>query len=308
MAAADIFPMNGNGLEEVGCPVCGAAGESQFALRDWFCGLPGEFGERHCGRCDVFFLSPRVPEALISRYYPESYSAYTADQTPLWIRLLSGWVGLTTRRLRMVEHHLRGGSILDVGCGNGWFLNLLRSPQWQCYAMDIAVNPAVEKGLGVPVFTGQFDHEKPPLADLDAITLWHVFEHLYHPRRALQHAQELLRDRGFLFITVPDLVNIDRRIFGRYWVGWDAPRHLALYSKQALERLLGEAGFHLVAVRPAPYTGDYFLMNLDFLMAKQGRRVRPSRWLPPRLAIAPALWGLARIGLAPVKMYVAQKN
>jgi hypothetical protein len=138
------------------------------------------------------------------------------------------------------------------------------------------------------------------------VTLWHVFEHLYHPRKALENAATLLKPSGFLFLAIPDLASLEPHLFGKYWIGWDPPRHIATYSRRGLETLLGEAGFRLVGIAPDAYTGRTFLLNVDFLLAAKGRSHRVQHSLVLRLLLAPVLFILIRLGLAPAKVYVAQ--
>ena len=287
------------------CPVCGAEGASRFTQRDLFCELEGVFGQRHCSACNVFFLSPRVPENQIYRYYPDDYSGYQQDAQPPLIRKLAWALGLAQRRRRILEKFLRSGRILDVGCGNGFFLHTLAGRPWETHAMDV-------KWHGKFKFDGEFheglfDHQPPPLENLDAVTLWHVFEHFYHPRQALANAAAVLRPGGLLLVAVPDLRSIERYIFGRCWVGWDPPRHIATYSRSALETLLRSAGFKLIKVVPDVCTGELLLLNAEFVLRSRGFNSKLRHALLLRLAFSPLTFALNRLGLAPAKVYVASK-
>ena len=299
-------------LETALCPVCGSEGAPRFEQRDLLCGLGGVFGQRYCSDCGVYFLSPRVPENQIDGYYPESYAPYREDPHPRLIRKLAGALGLTLRRRRIVERFVQGGErfvpggrILDVGCGNGSFLRSLAGGRWVRYAMDT-------KWHGGPdcpgaFYEGRFDHQAPPLAGLDAVPLWHVFEHLYHPERALQNAAAVLKPNGFLFLAIPDLQSLERRLFGKYWIGWDPPRHVATYSRRGIETLLQREGFRLVGVVPDVCTGEQILLSIDFLLRSRGFRRQIHSSLVLRLLLAPLVFSLTRLGLAPAKVYVAQR-
>jgi SAM-dependent methyltransferase len=291
-------------LEEAFCPVCGAEGALRFVQCDLYCGLGGVFGQRYCSECHVFFLSPRVPKSKIDYYYPDSYGPYRADNHPRLIRKLAWALGLAQRKRRIVEKFVQCGRILDVGCGNGFFLRTLEGRPWERYAMDVKSHGTVNFP-GV-FYEGQFDNQRPPLSDLDAITLWHVFEHLYIPEKALEHAAAMLKPSGFLFLAIPDLKNIERHIFGKYWVGWDPPRHIATYSSLAIETLLGRSGFQLIQVVPDVCTGELFLLNVELLLRSRGFRPNVHHSIFLRILLSPLTYSLTRLGLAPAKVYVAQ--
>ncbi len=295
----------GVALETVGCPICGSVGRRRAEQQDLLCGIEGVFGQRHCPACKTFFLSPRVPESDIGRYYPASYPGFQEDRHPRLIRKLAWALGLAVRKRRIVERFLRGGRILDVGCGNGFFLRTLAGGPWDCYAMDTKWH-----GRGDcpgEFHEGRFDRQPPPLAGLDAVTLWHVFEHLYHPLRALENAASVLGPGGLLFLAIPDLRSIEPHLFGKYWIGWDPPRHVATYSRRGLETLLGRAGFHLVAVLPDVCTGEQFLLNVDSVLKSRRCRLRLQGSLVLRLLLSPLVYSLSRVGLAPAKVYVAKR-
>lgn len=293
--------------ETANCPLCDTAGVHLFSQQDLLCGIPGRFGQRYCADCGLYFLSPRVVESAIGAYYPESYAPYAEDRQPSFIRWAASLLGLPLRRRRIVERHIKQGRLLDVGPGNGFFLSTLDCGYWKKYAVDIACQLRGHAATEVEFIAGQFDGEKPPIGELDVITCWCVFEHFYHPAKALRNAHELLRTGGFLFLAIPDLRNIERPLFGKYWVGWDVPRHIATYSDAAMRHLVRASGFTFVEVVSHPYTGELFLLNVDFYRRARGARSELAASLLLRVLLSPAVWLLARLGLSPLKVYVVRK-
>jgi SAM-dependent methyltransferase len=301
----ESFPVqDSENLEEAFCPVCGAEGTLRFEQRDLFCGLDGVFGQKYCSTCEVFFLSPRVSQSQIDHYYPDSYGPYQEDTHPRLVRKLAWALGLAQRKRRIVERFVQRGKILDVGCGNGFFLRTLEGGPWERYAMDVKWHGTAD--FPGNFYEGRFDHQAPPLAELDAITLWHVFEHFYDPQKALENAAKLLGPGGVLFLAIPDLKNIERHIFGKYWVGWDPPRHIATYSALAIQTLLRRSGFRLIRVVPDVCTGELFLLNIELVLRSRGCQRDLHHSLLLRILLSPLTYGLTRLGLAPAKVYVAR--
>src|SRR5580704_3127298 len=96
-------------LETAVCPLCDSPGEPRYVQRDLYCGLEGEFGQNFCAACDLYFLSPRVPETEIGRYYPESYGPYRAESTSGLLYRIAGALAMPQRRRRVVERFVTGG-------------------------------------------------------------------------------------------------------------------------------------------------------------------------------------------------------
>ncbi|MGC8827162.1 MAG: glycosyltransferase, partial [Anaerolineae bacterium] len=96
--------------------------------------------------------------------------------------------------------------------------------------------------------------EKMPFAgaQFDAITFWHSLEHTLSPHTALAEAWRLLRPAGRLLLEVPNLDSRQARVFGRWWVHLDVPRHRCNFTPAALRRLLQDAGYIDAILRSRP--------------------------------------------------------
>lgn len=151
----------------------------------------------------------------------------------------------------------RAPRILDVGCGNGEFLARMRCLGWDCEGIDIdpgAVKVAKAAGLSVRLATLADLVREGPERRFDAIALDHVLEHLYDPVGSLRTARKLLSPGGFVWIATPNLSGLGHRTFGRAWRPLDPPRHLVLFSPDALRSALRSAGFAGQLEQPAART------------------------------------------------------
>jgi hypothetical protein len=110
-----------------------------------------------------------------------------------------------------------------------------------------------------------------------------------------------------LFLAIPDIKCFERLFFRNFWIGWDPPRHVATYSANAVESLLRQSGLRLVSVVPDACTGEWLLLNVEFWLRSRGIGKDIHRSLLLRALVSPIVFASIRLGLAPAKVYVAQK-
>ncbi len=155
--------------------------------------------------------------------------------------------------LRFVERALKEseeeGLVLDVGCGGGLFLQMLRERRKVRVAgLDFSLDAAnvAWRRAKVPVICGTLS--RAPLADAScaAITMFHVLEHLYDPGSYLDAAHRLLRQDGRLILQVPNAACWQFLLFGERWNGIDVPRHLINFRLSDLDSLLDHCGFEVL--------------------------------------------------------------
>jgi 2-polyprenyl-3-methyl-5-hydroxy-6-metoxy-1,4-benzoquinol methylase len=135
-------------------------------------------------------------------------------------------------------------SILDYGCGNGAFLAKLKGLGFAVWGVDfdpVAIETAARNGIEV-VTPEQADHLDWN-GKFDAITLSHVIEHVPEPAALLDRAFAWLKPGGRIYVEAPNAEATGLALFGRYWRGLEAPRHLAIPSAHGLLVLMRGIGF-----------------------------------------------------------------
>ena len=133
--------------------------------------------------------------------------------------------------------------MLDVGCGEGTFLKSAEDAGWQVVGTELQPEPARRLGLNVYQTLEECAH----LAPFDCFTLWHSLDHMRDPQSVIAKAREVLSERVFLFLAVPDFDGIQAKIFKSRWLHLDVPRHLYHFTEASIHEMLRRMEFVPVA-------------------------------------------------------------
>lgn len=218
---------------------------------------PDRFELVRCLGCGLVFLQPRPAEAAMSVIYPPHYYAYREHEAerPFVKRFRDR---VERGKVRRYQRLIGSGpaAVVDVGCGDGRLLDILRrfGPRsWRLAGIEIGADAAARAAArGFEVRTGDFESLSIEgwRERFDLALVHHVIEHTRAPRQALRKLAALLVRGGVLSIETPEVAGWDFRLFRRrYWGGYHIPRHFYLFDRHTLSRLLEEEGFEIVSVR-----------------------------------------------------------
>ncbi len=309
--------------EQTSCNFCGSREESPlFSGPDRLAGLPGTFMVVACQNCGLVRQNPRPAWESLQHYYRDDYVSHVPiidDEPSRWRRLDRRW-GMS-KLLRAVERVQKGGRLLDVGAGTGIFLaEAKRRGRWDVTGVEPSGRAAAyaRERLNVPIFESLFPNPELDLLpeSFDVITMWHVVEHLGDPLGSFREVHRLLRPGGWFVFAIPNYESWDARLFGRYWVGWDLPRHLFAFPRPALEDALRSCGLIVRDTRCLATT--YALLRHDLEFWTQDWSPRFRFWgktllkiynlTLTRVLLMPTLWWLGRLKRAPVITVFARKE
>jgi SAM-dependent methyltransferase len=268
-----------------------------------------------CVTCGLVRTDPRP--SRLDFYYPSDYYSFQSPLEPTERRIriarrvaarrVNG--GPSGLRAAVEERAVPGlpprkpGEILDVGCGSGETLLLLRQLGWRCRGIEIdgeAVRQAVRAGLRDVVQGDLVELELAPNS-ADVVRFWHSLEHVVSPRAQLGAARTVLRDDGWLVVGVPNVKSLLTRVFRDRSFYVDAPRHLWHFDRSTLSAMAEEAGFHIHSLRlvsdAEPFLGTLRSV-LPFVGAMSSRRA----WR----AALPIAVGLDALGLGDALELVAR--
>jgi methionine biosynthesis protein MetW len=149
------------------------------------------------------------------------------------------------------------GRVLDIGCGDGFLMELLRqSRKAHCQGLDISeasVRLAKERGLAAIVADVMAD-EFSVDPDYDYIVVCELLEHISDPETLIAKLKGCYKRA--LIVSVPNSAYFKHRLrllFGRFPVqwGWHPSEHLRYWSVSDFRWWTGELGLEVASVIPA---------------------------------------------------------
>lgn len=260
------------------CPAC-RSGDIVHVLQVKDRTVSGEdFPVMQCKSCSLRFTQ-NIPDAgsILPFYKNENYISHT-DKTKGLIGSLYKIVRKKTlvKKRKLIEKStgLQKGSLLDVGCGTGAFVNEMQKMGWNVIGLE---PDADAREMAGKLYNLKLKDQKElfqlPGSSFDAITLWHVLEHVHDLSGTIQQLKLLLKEKGKLFIAVPNYTSFDAGVYKEYWAAYDVPRHLYHFSPRAMQRLMELNSLKIVHYKPMWY--DSFYISLLSSKYKNGK----SRWM-----------------------------
>jgi 2-polyprenyl-3-methyl-5-hydroxy-6-metoxy-1,4-benzoquinol methylase len=266
------------------CLVCGSEGSPLHSdVPDLLLGTPGRWRVVRCrsSDCGLLWLNPGpVAEELgllYENYFTHEAEAHSSDgvglrnlvRRAIQQRLL-GYPARVSVRVRALSALVQlvpwyrasalrelfwlpatdTGRLLDIGCGNGAPMRRFVAAGWAATGIDFdAEAVAAARSAGLDARVGALKEQALPNTHFDVILMSHVIEHLADPLSELIECRRILKPSGSIVIATPNAHGLGHLAFGRHWLGLDPPRHLQIFTPNALTRLLQMAGFLPVQVR-----------------------------------------------------------
>ncbi|RIK70997.1 MAG: class I SAM-dependent methyltransferase [Planctomycetota bacterium] len=252
------------------CCLCGIENAEPVAVGEDFeyRTSPDSFVAMRCRSCGLIYLNPRPAADSIDQIYPPNYHAFdfTAENFGLAHRIRSR---LEARRLLSYCKRLDPAArILDIGCGDGFHLKLLKEfgqPGWRLEGVDASPRAvAAARRSGLSVHLGDVETAGLDPDSYDLVLLIATIEHVEDPLSVLRAAARLLRPGGRVVVATDNTATLDYRLFGnRHWGGYHFPRHWNLFDKPSLRRLAERAGLDVVelATLVSPVNWVYSIRN-----------------------------------------------
>jgi 2-polyprenyl-3-methyl-5-hydroxy-6-metoxy-1,4-benzoquinol methylase len=238
-------------ISQTECVPCGLCGSKQFRPFLTKFGLPIV----RCQSCGFVMANPRIGESEVRKRYSADYffgeylTTFKASNSSFSLDLVKDHYSLFLELL--ASSHPPGSTVLDIGCGAGFFLKAAESLGWEVSGTEISEAAA---GYGrsvtkVRVYLGNLEAQSLPSESTAAVTMLDILEHLSDPLRTLREAHRILKEGGMLIISTPDFDSLSRLFLGPGWAVLSPAEHLSYFTESTLFRALGETGFRVVKMR-----------------------------------------------------------
>ena len=287
------------------CLICGGTRLTLLydEVRDHFGVDPGTYRFLRCAACGSASLDPLPTLARLAEIYPADYTFKPAGDGGLrgLVQRLEWqlfYLCAYRRRVRAFRDltGVRVGRVLEVGCGSGLFLEVLRGAGYEVEGLETSEGDAryARERLGLSVVHGALDTPGLMPGRYDAVLLVNVLEHILDPQDAVSRIRRLLRPGGWVVLGIPVIDSGQARWLGARWSAvTEAPRHVSIPSVAGARRLLEGAGFVDVRTAPSPLLENAGHVALSLFPAAasplaQGRR-RLLRRAAGALAMLPGL-------------------
>jgi 2-polyprenyl-3-methyl-5-hydroxy-6-metoxy-1,4-benzoquinol methylase len=256
------------------CPACNSSFIKEVLKAKDYTVSNEVFVVWECGNCTLRFTQD-VPNAeTIGPYYQSSaYVSHSDTKEGLVNRLYHLVRGITLKSKRnLIEKHttFQEGKLLDIGAGTGAFAYTMQQANWQVTGLepDSTARQVAKNKLNLELEPADNIYTLPS-NQFDAITMWHVLEHVHDLHGYLERFAEILKPNGQIFIAVPNYTSGDAATYKEHWAAYDVPRHLYHFSPKSVEMLAASKGFKVKAFLPMWY--DSFYVSMLSEQCKNGK-------------------------------------
>lgn len=255
------------------CPVCKNGKFEPFLTAKDHTVSKQRFQIVRCESCGFLFTNPRPFAEAIGGYYESTdYISHHDAGKDAMSRMYNGVRELTTQqKIKLLEKSVgQTGSLLDIGSGTGFFLSRSKAAGWKVTGTepDTQARQVGQERVGERLFESIWD----PYFNTrvyDAITMWHVLEHVHLLNETFDWLHEHLNPKGKLVIAVPNPESEDARVFKENWAAYDVPRHLYHFTKKSMRELAGAHGFSVETIVPMWF--DSYYVSLLSSRYEQGK-------------------------------------
>jgi 2-polyprenyl-3-methyl-5-hydroxy-6-metoxy-1,4-benzoquinol methylase len=246
------------------CPVCQSNSFNNYLNVEDYTVSKKEFTIQQCNACYFLFTNPRPDIDEIGAYYQsQEYISHHDEAKNIMSRVYTSVRNYTiAKKIKLINQlYPKQGSLLDIGCGTGNFLQATKQAGWKIAGTE--PDPAARKIAGNRV--GEIIQETINAAELssqqyDVITMWHVLEHVHLLNETIDWLSAHLAPQGKIIIAVPNPQSADAAHYRKFWAAFDVPRHLYHFTKDSMALLMKKHGFMIDTIHPMWFDSFYVSM------------------------------------------------
>lgn len=221
-----------------------------------------------CASCGLIYLNPRPDVSEFETIYPPTYHAFDFSEKDFGIVYKIRSRLEAKRLLSWCADLPNNARIIDVGCGDGFHLKLLKeygSKSWTLEGVDVDRRAAeMAEKAGLKVHLGSVEKIDLPENSYDLAFMIQTIEHLEKPVEILSAVKNILKPNGKLIIVTDNTDALDFKLFkSSYWGGYHFPRHWNLFNRNSLTKLAEKVGFEIsdLTTQVSPVNWVYSVHN-----------------------------------------------
>ena len=211
---------------------------------------------KQCRNCGCYYQDP-----LIELDYSDSYWQGAIDPDGIKRNFLKerdfkikNWYGDAINFVNSKNI----SSVLDIGCGLGYFLSALK-PQIKKYGVEdskFACKYIKDNFQDINILNGSYELVENFKIKFDVVMFYHVIEHLKDPPKALKIIKKVLKKNGILILGTPNVESFVAKIFKsnyRHFI----PAHTCLYGEKSISKLLKDHNFKVSRIERPFFKTNY---------------------------------------------------
>jgi 2-polyprenyl-3-methyl-5-hydroxy-6-metoxy-1,4-benzoquinol methylase len=244
-------------LQNINCPVCGS-GESEplFSVTHQQSNVlrilkltedETAVNIVECKNCGHKYMTPVIREELMNRYYSILNSEFYHSEKEIYNQNVREYEDYS----RIIQQFKKEGSVLEIGCGNGFLLKTLENIGYDCHGVE--PSPAA---FGYAKHTLNLDVENKFLSEssffnseFDVVIFIDVAEHITHMQTFMNEVSQVLKKGGMLFIGTGNIDSLNARLAKADWNYFLSWEHVSFFNKKSMSYLLQQNNFQDIIIR-----------------------------------------------------------
>lgn len=232
-------------LESITCPICSTEESGAvFYTHDYRYRVSNErFMVVRCKKCGLLYLNPRPSLKSISKFYAQDFHR---PESSFLHKFIAPFLRRAHKKnVSSLMRHINSGRLLDIGCGNGYFMLDMMRRGYDVYGVDYSKD-AKKYADGIlkdRIYCGDIESCNFKDDYFDMIVMLQSLEHIHNLSGLFAQVRRTLKRDGILFIVVPNSDFFEARLFGPFWYNLEVPRHLYFFTKITFNKLLENNGF-----------------------------------------------------------------
>lgn len=224
-----------------------------------------------CEKCGLIYQNPQIPEEVLNKI------AYMADYYKYYEKREERQMQFYRNRFKSIFNKLKGGKVLDIGCGTGCFLAVAKEHGLHVYGVDVSpyAKQAVYEKHGINIYTEPIEKIGFKNNEFDFIHMSHVLEHCRDPVSLLVKIRRIIKPGGVLFIEVPNeenfmlkriAITLVRRLFLNNDPDFQKPypEHLVFFTRKTIKKVLEVSGWNILNIAVEGFS-DHYRFDMCFI-------------------------------------------